>query len=133
MGCGRRAYGRSYTQSISLVVRGIGGGFSHTSTSPWRCTSARALPGFDSRCRMREACAYSTGSAATASYDGMRITLRSRSAFFTRRTKRTTFSAPAGSGALAHAGAAVAEGAPRAAEPPLLALPLLAVAPAVIA
>ena len=59
---------------------GIGGGLSHTSTSPCRCTSARALPGLVSRCRMREACAYSTGSRATCSYDGMRITLRSRSA-----------------------------------------------------
>src|SRR5438067_4717080 len=57
----------------------MGGGFSHTSVSPWRCTSARALPGLDSRCRMREACAYNTGSAATASQAGMRITLRSRS------------------------------------------------------
>ena len=33
--------------SISAVVSGSGGGLSQTSRSPWRCTSARALPGFD--------------------------------------------------------------------------------------
>src|SRR5580700_11473299 len=91
----------------------MGGGLSHTSVSPWRCTSARALPGFDSRCRMREACAYNTGSAATASQEGMRITLRSRSAFFTRRTKRTTVSVGAGRAAVPAAleqGAVAADG-----------------------
>jgi len=59
---------------------------------------------------MREACAYNTGSAATASQAGIRITLRSRSAFFTRRTKRTIFSPPCGRclphGALGTPGAA---------------------------
>ena len=39
---------------------------------------------------MREACAYSTGSEATCSYAGRRMTLRSRSALRTRRRKRTT-------------------------------------------
>ena len=38
-------------------VSGMGGGFSHRSVSPWRCTRARAFPGFDSWCRMRDACA----------------------------------------------------------------------------
>src|SRR5690349_6467357 len=70
---------------MSRVVSGMGGGFSHTSRSPWRWTSARALPGLLSRCRMRLACAYSTGSPVTASNDGMRITLRSRSSDFARR------------------------------------------------
>ena len=46
---------------------GSGGGLSQTSRSPWRCTSARALPGLVSRCSMREACAYSTGSPVTCS------------------------------------------------------------------
>ena len=76
----------------------MGGGLSQTSVSPWRCTSARALPGFDSMCRMREACAYSTGSSRPARTPGSRMTLRSRSAFFTRRSKRTTL-CPGGAGA----------------------------------
>ena len=42
---------------LSGISSTIGGGLSQTSISPWRCTSARALPAFDSRCRMREACA----------------------------------------------------------------------------
>ena len=81
---GWRVYGSSNTRSSSCVLSGTGGGFNHTSRSPWRCTSARALPGLASMCRMREACAYNTGSAATASYDGSRMTLRSRSTFGTR-------------------------------------------------
>jgi hypothetical protein len=51
---------------------------------------------------MREAWAYITGSSTTCSNAGRRITLRDRSAFFTRRTKRTTDSA----GAVAPAGVA---------------------------
>ncbi len=47
--------------------------------------SARAFPGLDSRCKMRDACAYSTGSLLTCSKDGMRMTLRSRCAFGTLR------------------------------------------------
>ena len=41
----------------AAVVRGMGGAFSQTSVSPWRWTSGRALPGFDSMWRIREACA----------------------------------------------------------------------------
>jgi hypothetical protein len=71
--------------SMSAVASGIGGGFSHNSQWPWRCTRARAFPGFASKCKMREACAYSTASPATCSKDGSRITLRSRCAFGTLR------------------------------------------------
>ena len=60
---------------------------------------------------MREACAYNTGSAATASQAGIRITLRSRSAFFTRRTKRTIFSPPGAAGASRHGALGGAPGA----------------------
>src|SRR5689334_11467353 len=54
-GCGTRANGSSYSASISGVVSGSGGGWIQTSAAPWRWTSARALPGLDSRWRMREA------------------------------------------------------------------------------
>ena len=56
----------------------MGWTLSQTSRSPCCCTKARALPGLDSRCNTREACAYSTGSCATASNAGMRITLCKR-------------------------------------------------------
>src|SRR3954467_11561506 len=48
-GCGTRANGSSYSASISGVVSGIGGGWFAFSTAPCGWTSARALPGLDSR------------------------------------------------------------------------------------
>jgi hypothetical protein len=55
----RLALERQLVQRIHFfgVVSGIGGGLIHTSIVPCRCTSARALCGLASRCRMREACA----------------------------------------------------------------------------
>ena len=56
----------------------MGGGLSHTSMSPCRCTKARALCGLVSRCKIRLACAYNTGSDLTCSKSGKRITVLSR-------------------------------------------------------
>ena len=43
------------------VVSGIGGGLSHTSLSPCRCTRRARVAGIAFRCRMRDACAYNDG------------------------------------------------------------------------
>ena len=63
---------------VTVGISGTGGGLSHRSWSPWRCTRARALPGLVSRCSTRLACAYSTGSRFTLSNAGSRITVLSR-------------------------------------------------------
>ncbi len=64
------------------MLRGTGGGLSHTSLVPCFWINARALPGFDSRCRTREVCAYITWSLATVSKDGSLTTVFCRADFF---------------------------------------------------